>query len=234
VGDDRFRESTWYARIDYYHWNERLDGEDFVNESGPLMTLGYVHRVGSERFRFELFGGTVDYKGGAQFDDGTVETLNSTTDYIGLRGEYDLLWDPDSWPRVTFLAGIGTRFWVRVLPDDVTASGATVWGYQETWWTIYPYLGVETRRTPHADLELYASGRIGFTPLTFQFVSFDDVVLHPKTGLTGQLEVGLRGETFHLAAFAEAMSWGESGVVREVLQPASRMFTVGMKTGFSF
>ena len=58
---DRTIESTWYFRQETFHWNERLGGADFVNEYGPLSTLGYQHRSGIERFRFEIFGGTEAY-----------------------------------------------------------------------------------------------------------------------------------------------------------------------------
>ena len=230
----RFLESTWYTRVDYFHWNERLDGADFVNENGPLLTVGYVRRLGRERFRVELFGGNVHYDGGGVFDDGSSEPLSSTTKYLGVRGEYDLLFDPDWLPRWSFLLGIGTRFWIRDLKDDVTALGSPVEGYQETWWTIYPYLGLESRRRPEAGFELFASGRIGFTPVTYERASLFEVTLYPKTGLTGQVEVGLRSRRVHLSGYFEGMSWGESPVVRDTLQPRSRMFTVGLKSGVSF
>src|SRR5262245_56773807 len=51
--------STWYTRQEYFHWNERFQSVDLVNETGLLMTLGYQRRSGVERFRGELFGGTM-------------------------------------------------------------------------------------------------------------------------------------------------------------------------------
>jgi len=235
VAGERFTESTWYARVDYFHWNERLDGADFVNEFGVLPTVGYQRRIGPERFRFELFGGTVDYKGLALFEDGPSEPLTSTTNLLGVRGEYDLLWEPDCWPQVSFFAGIGTRFWIRDLVDGVSSvSLSPVIGYQETWWTIYPYVGVEKRRVLRDGLELYGSGRIGVTAVTYQRVSYFDVTLYPKAGIEGQAELGLRSRRLFFAGFFEAMTWQQSAVVRDTLQPASRMFTVGLKTGFSF
>ena len=81
-------ESSWYFRQETFYWNERSDGEDFVNERGPLSTLGYVHRSGFERFRAELFGGTMAYDGGAQFIDGSYEPYHQSvgTNYLGMRG----------------------------------------------------------------------------------------------------------------------------------------------------
>jgi len=232
---ERFVESTWYTRVDYFHWNERMDGADLVNEDGTLLTLGYVRRIGVERFRAELFGGAMNYDGYGQFDDGTIEPLKSDTNYLGLRGEYDLLLEPDCWPTVSFFVGIGTRFWIRDLPDGMTTLGNDVWGYQETWWTIYPYIGMEKRRTFDNGCEFYASGRIGCTAVTYQFASFtDSAALYPRPDLMGQLECGIRSRHLFLSANFETLAWGESPVVRDTLQPYSRMFTVGLKTGLSF
>lgn len=69
-------ESTWYFRQEAFHWNERSDGQDFVNEYGPLSTVGYLHRNGCERFRVELFGGTMAYDGGT---NPTTEATSRTT-----------------------------------------------------------------------------------------------------------------------------------------------------------
>ena len=232
---ERPTESSWSGRIDYFHWNERLDGRDFVNEDGTLVTLSYVRRVGPERFRAELFGGSVGYGAEIEYDDGTSEPMSSHTNYLGLRGEYDLVYDPTWWQTVSLFAGVGTRFWFRDLPDETTASGTTLWGYQETWWTIYPYLGLETRGTPDvSDLEFFGSARIGCTAITYEHVSWNDVTLYPKTGITGQLELGLRGPRLFLSGYCEAMTWGESDEVRNSWQPRSQLIAVGLRTGFRF
>lgn len=230
----RLAESAWDVRIDYFHWNERLGGADFVNEDGPLTTLSYTHRAGPERYRIELFGGDVNYDGGAQFDDGSTDPLSSDTTYLGTRAEYDLLLEPDWAPRLSFLIGLGTRFWFRDLKGGISESGYPVCGYQETWWTVYPYLGLETRREPEAGLQWFSAARIGSTAVTYERVSAFDVTLYPRPGLTGQVEVGLRGRRLHVSGFSETMTWARSGVVSDILQPASTMITVGLKTGVSF
>ncbi|MEN6450714.1 MAG: hypothetical protein ABFC96_09500 [Thermoguttaceae bacterium] len=234
-------ESTWYFREDSFSWNERLDGRDFVNEYGPLSTLGYLHRSGVERFRIELFGGTVAYDGGAMYDDGSFEPYHQSngTDYLGLRGEYDLLIEPDAWSHIRLLVGIGTRFWFRNLENAVTPSGADVLGYQETWWTFYPYLGIETKDSPEPGWKFFAAARIGATPITYQYATYFDSVTWPRCGLTGRLELGVRYERFSLSAVGEGMSWAESAPVEgsqgyTSLQPASRMWTLGGQLGWTF
>ena len=229
-------QSTCYTRIDYFHWNERVAHQDFVNENGPLVTLGYLRRVGNERFRGEFFESSVSYKSSFERHDGTIEEVRSHTNYFGVRGEYDVLFDPGWLPPATLFAGIGSRFWFRHFPDADTLSGRTrVFGYLETWWTTYPYVGIQRRRAiGSSDVELFASGRVGATAANFQHVSLIDVVLFPKLGITSQLEIGVIGPRFFLTGYSELFTWGQSSGVRQSYQPASSLVTVGLRTGIVF
>jgi hypothetical protein len=227
--------ASWYTRVDYFHWNERVDGMDFVNESGALFTLGYQRRIGVERFRAELFGGEVAYEGYGQFSDGSLESMPSNTGYLGLRGEYEFVLAPAAWhDRLAFLAGLGSRFWIRDLHDGTTVAGDPVWGYQETWWTFYPYLGAETHWQLGSELDLYSESRIGATVLTYDFASIGDRPLWPKPGVVANLEVGLRGGRFFIAARGEVMRWEDSSIVQGAYQPRSIMYTLGGRLGFMF
>jgi len=231
---DRETVSAWYTRQEYFHWNERIGDADFVNEYGLLSTLGYQKRIGADRFRVEVFGGTMDYVGAAQYDDGTTEPLRSKTGYLGFRGEFELMIEPDWWSQASLFLGVGTRFWFRDLKDGMTETGNPVMGYQEMWWTIYPYLGVETKRNVLGGAELYASSRIGATPVTYEHATWGDAVLYPRCGLTGQVEAGLRGQHFFCAAISEVMTWRNSPVARDALQPNSMFVTVGLKAGIDY
>jgi hypothetical protein len=232
--DRRPAESTWYTRIDYFHWNERFAGADFVNEDGPFFTLGYQRRVGRERFRGELFGSSVHYLADVLNSSNVLEPLSSHTNYLGVRGEYDLLFEPETFPHLSFFTGIGTRAWNRDLPDDSTASGTFVAGYQEFWWTVYPYLGMETRRDLHDGIELYSMERIGLTAITLERASMNDAALYPRPGITAQLEAGVRGKHVFVSAFSEVFSWQQSAASGGWLQPRSTLFTAGLRTGYSF
>ena len=70
-------QSTWYYRLDSFSWNERVGGVDVVNEYGPLSTLGYVRRSGVERFRIELFGGTMAYDGSDMSHQTAIRPITS-------------------------------------------------------------------------------------------------------------------------------------------------------------
>jgi hypothetical protein len=233
---ERVIQSTWYFRQEAFFWNEHSDGQDFVNEYGPLSTLGYLHRSGFERFRVELFGGTVAYDGGAQYPDGSYEPYHDSngTNYLGGRIEYDLLIEPACWSYVRAFVGVGTRFWIRDLHDSVTPSGGDVAGYQESWLTFYPYIGLETKESDEPGWHLFGSARVGFTPLTYQYASYYDTALYPKCGVTVKGEFGIRFQRFAASAYAEVMTWGESAVVRDSFQPNSRMVTIGGQVGYTF
>jgi hypothetical protein len=225
-------QASWYTRVEYFHWNERIGGMDFVNEDGTLFTLGYARRIGIERFRAELFGGDVHYAG---YDQDNMVSMASNTGYLGLRGEYEMVLEPAAWEgKLALLMGLGSRFWIRDLHDGSDNQGNAVYGYQESWWTMYPFLGLETHLQLGADLELYSQSRIGTTALTYQFVSINDRPLWPRPGVLANTEVGLRGSRFFVATRAEVMTWSPSSVVQDSYQPNSVMWTVGGRLGFMF
>ena len=231
---------SWYTRVEYFHWNERSGGTDFVNEDGALTTLGYTRQIGIERFRAEIFGGTVHYQGYDQYQATATSPvvdipMSSNTGYLGLRGEYEMVLAPAVWEgRWAMLIGLGSRFWIRDLHDGSDDQGNAVDGYQETWWTTYPYLGLETHRRLNDELELYSESRIGATLMTYQFASVGERPLWPKTGVFGNVEIGLRGPRFFVAGRAEVMTWAQSSWVEGAYQPDSLMITAGGRLGFTF
>ena len=131
-------------------------------------------------------------------------------------------------------AGVGTRFWIRNLPDAQDSAGDFVRGYQETWWTFYPYVGIETRRTIKNSVEAYGRGRVGLIAVTYEHLTWREATLFPGPGVTAQGELGIRGPRAFLSGYFELMTFAQSGVARGLLQPDSLMLTVGLKAGFSF
>ena len=203
-------ESSWYTRVDYFHWNERAGGTDFVNEFGALYTLGYQRRIGCQRFRVEVFGGDMTYDGGLQWPNGVIEPDTSSTRYLGCRGEYEYLCEPTWWPEGTFFLGVGSRFWIR----DIEA-GFGVWGdfgeeTQETWWTLYPYVGLEIKRPLQSGLEIYTSMRVGATAITYNYSNAYDLPVYPRLGVVAGIELGLRGKSLSLSGSCEVMTWARS------------------------
>jgi len=234
-------ESNYYTRIDYFRWIEPRGGDDKTTETGPLYTLGYARRVGSERLRGELFGGVMKFSA-ADGSSGTPDPWESSTSYIGLRGEFEHLWNLcDGWPAI--FVGIGTRLWVRDIRDGTTQAGVDEAPGQQTWWTIYPYLGLEKKWLCDDGNEIFLFGRLGCTVLTYEHSSWPDVpAFFPRPGITGQLECGVRHKQLSLSAYFEAMTWQDSqsehlhyGTSTDFyVWPASQMYTTGLKLGWCF
>jgi hypothetical protein len=232
---EKLSESTLYFREDAFFWHEQI-GDNSVNESGALSTLGYMHRSGIERWRGELFDGSMYYDGYAQYRDGSTEPYSQSdgTSYLGLRGEYELLIEPSCCDFLRFYVGFGTRFWVRDLKDAYAPSGHYVEGYQECWWTFYPYIGFETRESCEPGPHFYTSARVGVTPITYESIAYYGLALYPRCGVTAQAELGIRFQKFLIAASIETMTWGQSPVVDGSVQPDSSLFTVGGKVAYTF
>jgi hypothetical protein len=244
---DKLVQSTWYTRVDYFHWSEHANGADFVTESGALYTLGYQRRNACERFRVELFGGDVRYDGGLQWPDGTTEPSTSSTRYLGCRGEYEYLCEPTWWPEGMFFLGIGSRFWVRDIKSGYGAWGD--WGdeTQETWWTLYPYLGLEIKRPLQSGMELYSLMRVGATAVTYNYSNAYDLPVYPRLGVVAGLELGLRGQRLSLCGSCEVMTWARSGnqnyyttdgngnpMISAVDQPETTMLLLGGRLSYTF
>ena len=103
-------------------------------------------------------------------------------------------------------------------------------------------MGVETEETSdEPGLQFFGSARVGATPLTVQYATMLDSnylragnVVYPRCGMTGQMELGVRYQKFSASAFLEGFTWGESAIVGDSYQPASRMLTLGGKVGYTF
>ena len=122
----------------------------------------------------------------------SVPSVEQHKNYLGCRGEYDLLIEPTAWSNLRFVLGVGNRFWVRDLQDTVTPD-LFVSGYQEFWWTFYPYIGLETKTSDDPGLQFVGSLRAGFTPLNFQYATLTDPdyprggsVVYPRCGFTAR------------------------------------------------
>ena len=238
--------TAWYTRLEYLHWDERLDRTHQNIESGPLYTLGGEHRFGSERIRGELFTGNMHFGGYiAGQEPSSFERTYATIGYFGGRAEYEYLWDVnvEGWLPVTLYAGLGTRIWNKSAFNIRTASGEPIASSTQAWWTIYPYVGVEKRWDLDYEWEFFGSGRIGCTVINYNHTSSSTwPAYYPNPGITGQLECGLRRGHLFLSAYFEATSWQASqaehlhggGDDDWYRWPTSQMFTSGFEAGFTY
>ncbi|HEX4142157.1 MAG TPA: hypothetical protein VHY91_01295 [Pirellulales bacterium] len=228
-------ESTWYTRIDYYHWSQQLHSSTVMDEVGPLFTLGYTRMGGEKRFRAEAFGGVVQYQGGAILNNGTTIPLNNHTSYYGGRLEYDLFFNCPNHRNCLFFIGLGTRLWYKDLPDSTIQGNLLISGFRETWLSLYPYIGIETRHDPYRLVEFYGRARIGVTAFNYMYVlSPGSDGLYPGAGVNALLEEGVRYNNFTLSALAEVFTWSRSGINGGYYQEASNLMTIGIKAGYSY
>ena len=224
----------WFAQVDYFLWRETVEIEGtrykLLDETGPMFSVGYHAHTPRKRYRIAIFGGSPAYDG-ATMD---YEPLSSQTDYIGVVGEYDFRWPLFGSPRYGFFAGIGTRLWSRNLQNSFTDSGRLAIGYKETWWTIYPRVGLDSMRQFSNGVQLYSSGSIGYTAYTVENIELFDETLHPEGDFYTRAEIGLRYQRLFLSLMVERFRWNKSDDKRGFYQPRSTMISAGMFLGYHF
>ena len=118
--------------------------------------------------------------------------------------------------------------------DGTTPDGTPVYGYEETWWTFYPYLGAETHLPVPGNWTCTPKSRVGATVLTYDYATIGDRPMWPTPGIVANVEIGLRCTHFFAALRGEMMRWEDSSVVQGAYQPRSTMYTVGGRLGFMF
>jgi len=232
--------SVWCARGEYFRWNTRKNKSNVEVDEGTLWTLGYTRRVGPERFRAEFFGGGMHYRSMG----GVIDPMFSSSSHLGGRGECEYLWtiNSDRWPPPVFSLGIGTRIWGRNIHDGTDGSGGFEEGYHQTWWTLYPYAGLEKEWLFDGWGKFYASGRLGCTAMTYLYIHELRQAVYPKPNITALVEAGWRRNHFDLSVHFEAMAWQPSHPFHFHGDPSkdvyvycgSQMFTVGMQLGWHY
>ena len=137
-------DSARYFRIEYLQWSTQDKGQNVESNHGALYALGWTRRFDAERVRLEFFGGDTTWAG----FDANAGWLTSDVETLGFRGEYEYCWPIFGAPphHFDFLMGIGTQVWLRDIKDAAASDGSIYQIWEETWWTIYPYIGLERRR----------------------------------------------------------------------------------------
>ena len=121
------------------------------------------------RFRAEFFGGVVAYHGASFGGSGPSLLINSHTAYYGGRAEYDLFFRSQKHPRILMFIGLGIRAWNRNISSVTLPGNIFVQGYNETWVTLYPYIGFETPHDYTRVYEFYGRSRVGVTAFTYNY-----------------------------------------------------------------
>jgi hypothetical protein len=234
--------SAWYGRIEYFEWGEQdANNSGIESSNGPMYALGWTHCFDPERVRLEFFGGDTPFK--HHFDD--LGWMKSDVNTFGFRGEYEYLWPiplEEITPAKGFL-GLGTQVWFRDIKDLWSDRGELYSGWQETWWSVYPYAGLEDHWMLSDSVEVFALGRIGFTLWTYEHdTTVDMPPFHLRPNLIGQVQLGFRRNSFSAVLYFDVLTWSRSDGVHSDgvangyawYYPQTQMFTTGLQLGWNY
>ncbi|UFS69158.1 hypothetical protein LPW11_14790 [Geomonas sp. RF6] len=235
-------ETSVYFKTGWFEWDEQLNGSSFVKEQGFLHAAGIARKDEVSRFTFnellEVWGGELDYDG--HDVTGTVP-IDSSTIYIGTREEFSLGYQALAEERLNVepFAALGHKFWVR------TRSG-------EDWNLFYAKAGVAGEyRT--GGCTLFARGGAFIPIYTRNHVSlsdsgYSDVVVEPKSRVTGFAEGGVRVGAVSVSVEYEAVKFSQSANVptqriatggaqivdNQAFQPPSDSSLISLKLAYAF
>jgi len=230
-----------YGLVEQFDWDETVDNEPFVAESGERFGLGVLYAWDHSpssliTFRAEGYLGTVDYDGGLQTinPDGSVDITPATGDtgYGGARLEllwhYKLQQGGSAYGILPYI-GLGYHGWNRELKGEG--------GYTESWNDIYLPIGVSLGgQLGNAFYWAWFADLAVAVPL-FTDEQFNDgtssVEPDPQAGYI--VELGLRRNRLSASVYYRDFSFEASPVNRSgVFQPESEASTLGLRIGWEF
>jgi len=199
-------ETSVYLKTGWFSTGEELNGNPLVKEKGFLHGAGIARRdevsaLSIAEF-FEGWGGNLDYDG---HDLTGVTTVKTTTSYIGTREEVSV-GIPLPAGTLSFgpLAAVGHKFWVR------TRSG-------EDWNSFYTKAGMAGElKTTGAMLFVKGGALVPLYTRDHASISgagYADVVVEPKSEVSGFAEGGIKLGAFAVSLEYEGMRFGESAKV---------------------
>lgn len=238
-------EITPFFTAQHFTWKEYYGGRRLLDEDGPLFSGGAKVGILTDfamtiKAKAEVFGGIINYDGETQAPTPVPVTTDVT--YVGTRGEADLGYRfPIQHVNLEPFAGLGYRWWTRMLQDSHTATGAPVSGYTETWDTLYCRLGGRGSYRPDPDWMVYAEGGGKYpfyTGNSVDFVNFGTVTFHPGARWSGFAEAGVSYRHFKVAFTYEGFKWSESPFkavgTQAFFQPESTSQIMGVSLGWNF
>ena len=96
------------------------------------------------------------------------------------------------------------------------------------------YSRPDDKRLP-LDIQWTGRGKLGLSAVTYENINvYFPVSLYPRPGFGREASGQPDGQQLFLRAYFEGNSSSQSAMVGGVLQPTSKVFTVGLKTGVVF
>lgn len=238
-----------YLTARQMEWQERLEGEKLLEESGPIWGFGAEASVPVKDdmdfgFGAEFFFGEITYDGLLVSPDGSKRSYKSETEYIGIKLACDLGVDvalADKY-RLTPYLGPGVQAWRRHLDTRLLNLYFGRYGYREDWLTMYALFGLQlTREVEEGEIYAKAEGRLTvMNRLKVDLTNVggpDDISLEPGRKTSTYFELGYNASPISLALFYENMRFSESPIderYERFFQPESHFYTYGIKAGIIF
>ena len=139
------------------------------------------------------------------------------------------------WSDVDFSSGIGSRLWVPPLSDNASDQNDKGRSFQERWSAVLRVASLDEKRLPLPKVQWSGRGRLGLTAVSYESLDvYVPVSIYPRAGFIGETDKELRDEGLFLGAYFEGAASSQSVVVGGLMQPASTLLTVGLKTGVNF
>ncbi len=226
---------TLQAAPEYFIWQEEVNGQKLVEETGFRFGLELVYRDPKPAGwtwagRVKGYFGSVDYDGALQNHvTGALTPLDTTTDYYGLllEGQFGHRWRLGEHHHFSVLGGLGTDLWLRRLGSQ--------FGYDEFWFVFYGKLGVEVNPVAVGWIAAAGLKYPFYVGNTFAVSGLGTFTLAPKGEISAYAEGGYRFSThFSAAVFFDSYFLGQSEPVLGAFQPASNQYEIGLKIGWTF
>lgn len=233
-----------YFIVESFTWEESLDGETLLEESGLLYGLAFTAKGGGDiympltfKFKGEGFLGTVDYDG--QTQEGTP--LTTDTDYVGFKAEIDGGWKlfvGENGSSFEPFMGLGGKWWNR----DIQSTGSA-FGIEENWSSYYGRLGIRGENVNSNQLKLFIelAAILPFkneNEVDLSSFGIGQVTVEPGNETSFWAEAGIKFRQLRLSIFYEGLRFSESDPEGLgpflIFQPESEADIYGANIGVAF
>lgn len=233
-----------YGHVENFNWKEYLLGQEIVRDSGPLYGIGADLNISPPMMlMFEVNGefyfGNLDYDGFIQHAYG-LEPYRGKTQYLGIKGSGDvaMILDVTGHFYLKPYLGLGVNAWQRRLDN----SGRRVYGYDESWLTLFPFAGLGAGLPINRKVEVFGKAELRLAAYNIEKVDLSNlggpsgVYLSPGRQPSFYAETGVNVAFVSLSLFYETLRFGESDIDRatDMFQPESNADMYGVKLGAVF
>ncbi len=242
-----------YLQVKGYNWTEYIDGDQVLEESGPLFGIGL--RLDPDPLKLSVQGKVEAYFGQVEYDGQTMDgvPLDDETAYVGVLGDLDGVFP--AWinaaksSAILLFGGAGVHVWDRELGQENEDLG-----YTEGWYMFYGRLGGGFYAIESGVVKGYATAGVKVPFFTQNSITVEDatdeqdVDLEPEGQPGPFIEAGWRWKKYFVNAFYEYtkldMSDVETILVQfpgtteaipwEIYQPESEVHILGVNAGMYF